>query len=188
MSKPSSDEDYLDNLLNSITHARTDSDNATSAIRKRQEAKAKARRSIDPNEDFMEATGIDGFTSKPVSHNNLRRALSEDDFLKQFEEELSESDSDDFLKQFDEKLELKRTDTGENFNLSDVFDEETPQDFDSEDDLEEGDFKEDELPLSSQDEIDPSVEEVGDDSKAFNTPLEDLSVDSRGRAGGESAG
>ena len=102
LSKPSSDEDYLDNLLNSITHARTDSDNATSAIRKRQEAKAKARRSIDPNEDFMEATGIDGFTSKPVSHNNLRRALSEDDFLKQFEEELSESDSDDFLKQFDD--------------------------------------------------------------------------------------
>lgn len=99
-------EDYLDSLLNSVQTVRkdvTDAQKQTEAIlREKQEQ----RNRIKPDDDFMEASGIRDYKPEPTSHENLRKALSEDDFLKMFEEELGEDldQSDDFIREFEDEI------------------------------------------------------------------------------------
>ena len=52
--------------------------------------KQEQRNKIKPQDDFMEASGIRDYKPEPSTHENLRKALSEDEFLKKFEEELDE--------------------------------------------------------------------------------------------------
>ena len=97
-------EDYLDSLLSDITKVRTDSKKADDDAARERKKKIANRNRISPREDFLEANGLDHYQPKPVRHNNLRRALSESDFLKDFEAELDEDGADSFLREFERKL------------------------------------------------------------------------------------
>lgn len=101
------EEDYLDSLLNSIQDVR----HKNSAEARRSDSKRlerqRQRRAINPDEDFLEASGLDDFKPRNVDHKNLRRALSEESFLKEFEKDLDDdSGYDDFLQQFEDGLDL----------------------------------------------------------------------------------
>jgi len=98
-------EDYLDGLLNSINEAKTNVEKARVDEEESIKAKIADMSSIDPNDDFMSATGISGFKPKKMSHDNLRKAFSEADFLKDFEEELSSGSADDFIREFEQEID-----------------------------------------------------------------------------------
>ena len=98
-------EDYLDGLLNSINEAKTSVEKARVDEEESIKAKIADMSSIDPNDDFMSATGISGFKPKKMSHDNLRKAFSEADFLKDFEEELSSGSADDFIREFEQEID-----------------------------------------------------------------------------------
>ena len=98
-------EDYLDGLLNSINEAKTNVEKARVSEEESIKAKIADMSSIDPNDDFMSATGINNFTPKKMSHDNLKRFFSEADFLKDFEEELSSGSADDFIREFEQEID-----------------------------------------------------------------------------------
>ncbi len=98
-------EDYLDGLLNSINEAKTNVEKARVDEEESIKAKIADMSSIDPNDDFMSATGIGNFKPKKMSHDNLRKAFSEADFLKDFEEELSSGSADDFIREFEQEID-----------------------------------------------------------------------------------
>jgi len=98
-------EDYLDGLLNSINEAKTNVEKARVSEEESIKAKIADMSSIDPNDDFMSATGINNFTPKKMSHDNLKRVFSEADFLKDFEEELSSGAADDFIREFEQEID-----------------------------------------------------------------------------------
>ena len=98
-------EDYLDGLLDSINKKKTDVEKAQFEEEESIKAKIADMSSVDPNDDFMEATGISGFKAKKVSHDNLRQAFSESDFLKEFEDELSSGTADDFIRDFEQEID-----------------------------------------------------------------------------------
>ncbi len=98
-------EDYLDGLLNSINEAKTNVEKARVSEEESIKAKIADMSSIDPNDDFMSATGINNFTPKKMSHDNLKRVFSEADFLKDFEEELSSGSADDFIREFEQEID-----------------------------------------------------------------------------------
>ena len=98
-------EEYLDGLLNSINEAKTNVEKARVDEEESIKAKIADMSSIDPNDDFMSATGISGFKPKKMSHDNLRKAFSEADFLKDFEEELSSGSADDFIREFEQEID-----------------------------------------------------------------------------------
>ena len=98
-------EDYLDGLLNSINEAKTNVEKARVSEEESIKAKIADMSSIDPNDDFMSATGINNFTPKKMSHDNLKRVFSEADFLKDFEEELSSGTADDFIREFEQEID-----------------------------------------------------------------------------------
>ena len=83
-------EDYLDGLLNSVQNVRKDVTDAQKQTEEILREKQEQRNKIKPQDDFMEASGIRDYKPEPSTHENLRKALSEDEFLKKFEEELDE--------------------------------------------------------------------------------------------------
>lgn len=104
----SQSEDYLDSLLNSITKAKTDVEQVQEEAKIKHEEEIKKRTSISPDEDFFTATGID--VSKDISSSNnshplLRKAFSEEDFLKDFEDELLNGGADAFIDAFEMEIE-----------------------------------------------------------------------------------
>ncbi len=103
----SQSEDYLDGLLNSINRAKTDAEQVQESVeRKQQEYAEETRKIINPDEDFFTATGIDVQQSKAKSsHPYLRKVLSEEDFLRKFEEELESDDVDAFLADFENEID-----------------------------------------------------------------------------------
>ncbi len=106
-------EDYLDGLLNSVQTVREDVSKAEKQAERKQLEREINRNKISPEDDFMQASGIDQFTPQPQSYKNLRSAFSEDDFLREFEEELATEDSadyDDFLREFEEELDADNAD------------------------------------------------------------------------------
>ncbi|MCR5416385.1 MAG: hypothetical protein K6E79_06295 [Pseudobutyrivibrio sp.] len=102
----SQSEDYLDGLLNSINKAKTDAVQGQENAQKVQQEIVESRKNIAPEEDFFTATGI---TSTPKrrksSHPYLRKVLSEDDFLREFEEEISAEDTDAFIESFEQEID-----------------------------------------------------------------------------------
>ncbi|MBO6213990.1 MAG: hypothetical protein J6N76_00475, partial [Lachnospiraceae bacterium] len=98
-----SSEDYLDDLLNSINKAKSDNDRGM--VRGRDN-RSRRRRSIDADDDFMEANGLSDYIPRRIGRENLRRALSEDDILRDFESELNSGTADSFLDDFERELEL----------------------------------------------------------------------------------
>ncbi|MCR4610828.1 MAG: hypothetical protein K5644_02905 [Lachnospiraceae bacterium] len=101
----SNSEDYLDGLLNSISQKKSSVENALDEDQKNIQAKIADMSSLDPGDDFMDATGISDFKPKKMSHDNLRQAFSESDFLRDFENELSSGTADDFIEEFEREID-----------------------------------------------------------------------------------
>lgn len=100
-------EDYLDGLLNSVKTVRDDVQNAEQMSAINAARRQNQRNKINPSDDFMQATGLDDFEPEVSSHSNLRRVLSEDDFLREFEAELGldDADTDAIMRDFEEEME-----------------------------------------------------------------------------------
>lgn len=101
----SQSEDYLDSLLNSISKAKSDADSTVAAKKAAQQEEIDRRGRIAPEDDFMSASGIDGFKSRPVEHRYLRKAFSESEFLKDFEAELEDGSADTFIEDFEREID-----------------------------------------------------------------------------------
>lgn len=148
-------EDYLDGLLNSINEAKTNVEKARVEEEESIKSKIADMSSIDPNDDFMSATGISDFKPKKMSHDNLKKAFSEADFLKDFEEELSSGAADDFIREFEQEID----DEEERFQRG----EEVPDDAGSEfirSLMEEDGIDSDDIPdSSSSNDIDSTADE-----------------------------
>ena len=117
-------EDYLDGLLNSINKAKTDAEQVEEKAERKQQEFVESRNAIKPDEDFFTATGIDVQQTKTKSsHPYLRKVLSEDDFLRNFEEELESQDVDSLITDFEQELddeERRFEETGEISDSEDV--------------------------------------------------------------------
>ncbi len=101
----SQSEDYLDGLLNSINKAKTDAMQVQENAAKKQQ-QDEIRRPIAVDEDFFTATGIDASQAQTkTSHPYLRKVLSEEDFLRKFEEELDTDDVDLFISSFEQEID-----------------------------------------------------------------------------------
>lgn len=150
-------EDYLDGLLNSINEAKTNVEKARVDEEESIKAKIADMSSIDPNDDFMSATGISGFKPKKMSHDNLRKAFSEADFLKDFEEELSSGSADDFIREFEQEID----DEEERFQRGEEVPDDAGTEFIRSLMEEDGVEPEDELKVESTEEpIEPDESEI----------------------------
>ena len=113
----SQSEDYLDGLLNSINKAKTDAEQVQEDVERKSRQVTESRRAVAPEEDFFTATGIDVQQAQTKSsHPYLRKVLSEEDFLRQFEEELDTDDVDAFISAFEQEIdeeERRFQETGE---------------------------------------------------------------------------
>ncbi len=94
-------EDYLDGLLNSITKVRSDIEQGDSD---RTPLFSDAMR-VKPDEDFLAASGLDFYLQEKSPKARIRKAYSDTDFLKEFEEELLSGEADKFLEDFELELE-----------------------------------------------------------------------------------
>jgi len=102
----SQSEDYLDGLLNSINKAKTDAKQVQEDTLKKQQEQVETRKAIAPEEDFFAATGIDASQAQTkTSHPYLRKVLSEEDFLRDFEAELDSEDIDLFISNFEQEID-----------------------------------------------------------------------------------
>ena len=102
----SQSEDYLDGLLNSINKAKTDAIQVQENAQKKQQQVKETRKAVAPDEDFLTATGINlEDVQTKTSHPYLRKVLSEEDFLREFEEELDSEDVDLFISNFEQEID-----------------------------------------------------------------------------------
>ncbi len=119
-------EDYLDGLLNSINKAKTDAEQVKENAERKQQEFVENRQQVAPDEDFFTATGIDVRQTKgKSSHPYLRKILSEEDFLRQFEEEIEQEDVDLFLSEFEQEIDNEEQlfeNTGSGLDNEDVVD------------------------------------------------------------------
>ncbi|MCR5546897.1 MAG: hypothetical protein K6F30_10540 [Lachnospiraceae bacterium] len=100
-------EDYLDGLLDSITQAKSENESAVHSELRAREERNRRRTRLNPEDDFMSANGLDEYEPRNSSRKNLRRFLSESDYLKEFEDDLNMMDDDEaseYLKEFEEEL------------------------------------------------------------------------------------
>lgn len=100
-------EDYLDGLLNSVKNVREDVSQAQAMSEQSRKRREEQRNKIKPDDDFMEASGLSGYVPERTTHENLRKIISEEDFLRSFEEELEldSSEYDSILQDFEQELE-----------------------------------------------------------------------------------
>lgn len=75
-------EDYLDNLLGSIEDVRTHSSNEAKKTEDKSKKNNMDRRAISPKDDFLEASGLSKYEPVKIERQNLKMALSQDDFIK----------------------------------------------------------------------------------------------------------
>ncbi|WP_028243641.1 hypothetical protein [Pseudobutyrivibrio ruminis] len=102
----SQSEDYLDGLLNSINKAKTDAIEVQEKAEKKQQQANESRKAVAYDDDFFTATGINvEEVQTKTSHPYLRKVLSEEDFLRQFEEELGSDDVDLFVSNFEQEID-----------------------------------------------------------------------------------
>ena len=102
----SSTEDYLDSLLNSIDKAKTDIDSNINAKHIEQQEAIVERNKISANDDFIKASGIDGYASSiNSSRPHLRKMFTESEFLREFENELEIDSVDSFIEDFEREID-----------------------------------------------------------------------------------
>ena len=98
-------EDYLDGLLDSITQAKNEDDwpnDRGSRNRSRREER-RGRSRVRPDDDFMEATGLNSYR-REQKRNRRERRHAEENFLRSFEDELSMGDADEVIRSFEREL------------------------------------------------------------------------------------
>lgn len=175
-------EDYLDGLLNSINKAKTDAKQVEENVERKQQEFVENRKQVAPDEDFFTATGIDVQQTKgKSSHPYLRKILSEEDFLRKFEEELGEDDVDAFIADFEQEIDDEEQafqETGKSGNDEDIVDkllnniENVVSDATKEldDTAEKSDGKDDD-----QIQLDafPNLDETSEDSNQEEAPIEE---------------
>lgn len=165
----SNSEDYLDGLLGSISEAKTNVENAVAREERRRARKVARRTMVDPNDDFMDATGISGYEPRRVSRKNLKEAFSESEFLKDFEDEIlgsEDSSEDEFLSDFERDLEREFSDDSEEELLAPENQQDTVEDFPVEEsEIDDADF-------SQEDSV---LEDALDDIPAMEEPMEEVS-------------
>ncbi len=177
----SQSEDYLDGLLNSINRAKTDAEHVQENVERKQQQFVESRKAVNPDEDFLTATGIDVRQTRPKSsHPYLRKVLSEEDFLRKFEEELGSDDVDAFLADFEEEIdreeqifqETGKTSDDEGIvdkllnNIDDAVTNATKQ-------LEDNPAALSEEPVATQEDINLSVEPEPLEEKPASSPNEE---------------
>ncbi len=115
-------EDYLDGLLDSITKAKSDVRRSERRERIGREERVARRNRVAPEDDFMEANGLHGRSSRRGDRRSRRsRGRSFlDDLFDDFDEDESygEDDDDDFIRAFERELEENGDDV-DPFNLTD---------------------------------------------------------------------
>ncbi len=117
----SQSEDYLDGLLNSINKAKTDAEQVRESVQQKAQQAVETRQRVAPEEDFFTATGIDVQQAQTKSsHPYLRKVLSEEDFLRQFEEELDTDDADAFISAFEQEIDDEERHFQETGEISDA--------------------------------------------------------------------
>ena len=175
-------EDYLDGLLNSINKAKTDAKQVEENVERKQQEFVENRKQVAPDEDFFTATGVDVQQTKgKSSHPYLRKILSEEDFLRKFEEELGEDDVDAFIADFEQEIDDEEQafqETGKSGNDEDIVDkllnniENVVSDATKEldDTAEKSDGKDDD-----QIQLDafPNLDETSEDSNQEEAPIEE---------------
>lgn len=113
-----SDEDYLDNLLNSISQKKSDVEKESAEEKRKTAEKIAQENDIKPEDDFLKASGLDTYTEKPVERKNLKKAFSEEDFLKEFESELADGSADKFVEEFDRELGEENNDSSPSLHVT----------------------------------------------------------------------
>ena len=88
-------DDILSGLLDSINKAQDEVDSSYDRDDKATRKRAEKRREIGPDDDFVEKSGLSDVGETSMSRKNLKRALSEDDFLADFEKSIDDSDTSD---------------------------------------------------------------------------------------------
>ena len=98
-------EDYLDGLLDSITKAKTDNDNAAASELRDRDMRVKNRTRISADDDFLEASGLSGYEpSDHRSRRNLRGLFGDSELLDGVDLDGDLVDDDEFLKEFEEGI------------------------------------------------------------------------------------
>jgi len=104
----SREEEHLESLLDSISKARDDVDETYRKDSQEAEKKAKERAEIRPEDSFIEKSGLSSAAPKKSRRKNLRKALSEDEFLSEFENMLDSDDDEQEQEKGTEKTEDRR--------------------------------------------------------------------------------
>jgi hypothetical protein len=186
-------EDYLDGLLNSVKTVRDDVQNAEQMSAINAARRQNQRNKINPSDDFMQATGLDDFEPEVSSHSNLRRVLSEDDFLREFEAELGldDADTDAIMRDFEEEMER------DEMEFQKSLQNEQTEDVDQDDDLNQDDDKSfleniENIVNQAKEEIENGTVETGFSSELTDSfgdvaeideSVEDVGVDDLGNLG-----
>ncbi|MGN0241314.1 MAG: hypothetical protein ACI4CS_06475, partial [Candidatus Weimeria sp.] len=85
-------DDILNGLLESINKAQDEVDSSYEKGTKAARERATKRREIGPDDDFVEKSGLSDAGETVTSRTNLKRALSENDFLADFEKSIDDND------------------------------------------------------------------------------------------------
>jgi hypothetical protein len=85
-------DDILNGLLDSINKAQDEVDSSYEKGTKAARERASRRRDIGPDDDFVEKSGLSDVEETATSRTNLKRALSENDFLADFEKSIDDPD------------------------------------------------------------------------------------------------
>ena len=100
-----SEEDYLDGLLSSITQKKSDIEEQKSREESDLRKKYDDSTRLSPDDDFLKETGLSDYRPSAVDRKNLRQAFSESGFLSDFEKTLNDGTADDFIRDFERELE-----------------------------------------------------------------------------------
>ena len=160
-------EDYLDGLLDSITQAKEEErpvDRNTRNRNRREERRSRVR----PDDDFMEATGLNSFR-REQRMNRRERRHSEEDFLRSFEDELSMGDADALIRSFEREL---RSDAEDEFRLDDEI-ESSGADEDDDDFFAAGLLEEEEEKQSPADAVLSGIADIVSEAKRVATGGDD---------------
>ena len=163
-------EDYLDGLLDSITQAKNEdnrpNDRGTRNRSRREERRGRSR--VRPDDDFMEATGLNSYR-REQKRNRRERRHSEEDFLRSFEDELSMGDADEVIRSFEREL---RSDADDEFRLDDEMD--SPDADDDDDFFANGLLDEDEEEQSPADAVLSGIANIVSEAKRVATGGDDI--------------
>ena len=117
-------EDYLDGLLDSITKAKSDNENAAASERRERDRRVRNRTRVSADDDFMEANGLLDFEPETGrSNRHLRQIFGDDtDLLDDMDLDGDLMDDDEFLKEFENELSSDDIELAKSLEGDDAYD------------------------------------------------------------------